>query len=118
MSTKKEKMKLLLVIGAGAFLVGCASTSGVMPYGKDTYVISRTDNSLTASVSALKGEALKDASQFCAKTGNSYEVIGGYDVQRSFGKIPTTEIQFKCVKDGGLELNQPQQQATPNLQKK
>lgn len=87
----------MMAVACASILVGCASSSGVAPYGKDTYMVSRTDNSFTASVSALKGEALRDANEFCSKTGKSYEVVGGYDVPRSLGTIPLAEIQFRCV---------------------
>lgn len=65
--------------------------------GKDTYMVSRGDNSPTASLTTIKITALNDASAYCAKTGNTYVVVGGYDVPRSLGQFPQTEIQFKCV---------------------
>lgn len=78
-------------------LSGCATSSGVVPMGKDTYMVSRGDNSPAASLTALKAAALNDASEYCAKTGNTFAVVGGLDVPRSFGQFPQTEIQFKCV---------------------
>jgi putative hemolysin len=90
-------MKTTIVLCAIAALTGCASTTGVVPMGKDTYMISRSDNSPAASLGALKVETLNEASVYCAKTGNTYAVVGGYDVPRSLGQFPQTEVQFRCV---------------------
>ena len=88
-------MKTLII--AAILLAGCASNSGVVQMGKDAYMVARSDNSPAASLSSIKSAALRDASDHCAKTGDTYSVTGGYDVPRSLGQFPQTEVQFKCV---------------------
>jgi hypothetical protein len=78
-------------------LAGCTTTTGVVPMGKDTYMVSRSDNTITASLGTIKQQALNDAREHCAKSGQSYSVVGGYDVPRALGQFPQTEVQFKCV---------------------
>jgi hypothetical protein len=65
--------------------------------GKDTFMVSRTNNSPLATNAELKMAALNDAQDHCQKTGMTYAVVGGYDVPRSLGTYPQTEIHFRCV---------------------
>lgn len=90
-----------LALFCAAVLAGCAATTGVVPIGKDTYMVSHRDNGPTASLGALKAAAYKDAAQFCAGRGKSAEVLRSNDVPRSFGQFPETEVQFTCVGQRG-----------------
>jgi len=86
--------KILLVIPF--ILAGCASTTGVVATGKDSYMIAREDNSPTASLGSIKAATFKEASEFCAAKGKALQVIKENDVPRSFGQFPQTNLQFKC----------------------
>ena len=88
-------MKLPLI--ATLLLVGCASSTGVIPIGKETYSISRTDNGPAASLGEMKASAYKEAAAFCGTKGKQLQVLLSNDVPRSFGQFPQTEIQFTCT---------------------
>jgi len=88
-------MKILLV--ATMLVVGCASSTGVIPIGKETYSISRTDNGPAASLGDLKASAYKEAAAFCEAKGKQLQVLRSSDVPRSFGQFPQTEVQFTCT---------------------
>ena len=90
-------MKRIMIVGVLVTLVGCASTTGVVPMGRDTYMVAREDNGPAASIGAIKAAALKDASVFCGAKGQTFEVVNSNDVPRSFGQFPQTQLQFRCV---------------------
>lgn len=87
----------LLCLAAAIVMTGCASTTGVVPAGKDTYMIAREDNSPAASLGAIKAATLKEAGSFCAGQGKSMQVTKESDTPRSFGQFPQTTLHFTCV---------------------
>ena len=91
-------MKYILVITCVA-LFGCASNSGVVPMGNNTYMVSRQAATGFSGMGTLKAEAMKEAYAQCQKTGKSVEVIETIDAKPPyiFGNFPKTEIRFKCV---------------------
>jgi hypothetical protein len=78
-------------------LAGCASTTGVIPAGKDQYMISREDNGPASSLGAIKAQVFQEAAAFCAGEGKTMEIIREIDVPLSLGQFPQTSLQFKCV---------------------
>tara|TARA_R110001592_G_scaffold363231_2_gene681935 strand:+ start:1587 stop:1865 length:279 start_codon:yes stop_codon:yes gene_type:complete len=91
------KLKYLLPI---VFLVGCASNSGIVPMGNDTYMVSRQAASGFSGMGTLKADAMREAYAQCQQTGKRVEVIETIDAKPPyiFGNFPKTEIRFKCVK--------------------
>jgi hypothetical protein len=69
----------------------------VIPIGKDTFSISRTDNGPTSSLGEMKASAYKEAAVYCSSQGRQLQVIRSNDVPRSFGQFPQTEVQFTCM---------------------
>ena len=80
-------------------LSGCASNSGVVPMGNDTYMVSRQAASGFSGMGTLKADATREAYQQCQLTGKRVEVIEAIDAKPPyiFGNFPKTEIRFKCV---------------------
>jgi hypothetical protein len=77
-------------------VTGCASSTGVVPMGKDTYMIAREDNGPASSLGAIKAATFKEAAEFCAGKGKSMQVTKESDTPRSFGQFPQTSVQFTC----------------------
>ena len=92
----KTLLTLLLVL-----LAGCASNSGVVPMGSDTYMVSRQAATGFTGMGTLKAEAMREAYDQCQKTGKSVRVIETVDAKPPYilGNFPKTEIRFKCVAD-------------------
>jgi hypothetical protein len=90
-----KKVAILLCAG----LAGCASNSGIVQMGPDTYLVSRQAATGFSGMGTLKADALKEAYEQCQKTGKSVKIIEAIDAQPPyiFGNFPKTEIQFKCV---------------------
>jgi hypothetical protein len=90
------KPKYLLPI---LFLTGCASNSGIVPMGNDTYMVSRQAATGFTGMGTLKADAMREAYSQCQEDGKRVEVIETIDAKPPyiFGNFPKTEIRFKCV---------------------
>ncbi len=88
----------LLVV---ATLAGCASNSGIVQMGSNTYMVSRQAATGFTGMGTLQAEAMKEAFDQCQKTGKAVEVIETVDAKPPYilGNFPKTEIRFKCVTD-------------------
>lgn len=88
-----------IVIFAAVALTGCASNSGVVAMGQDTYFVSRQSGNALAGMGNLKAEAIGEASQFCGSKGKSLQVTSQKDAEPPFilGNYPKSEITFRCV---------------------
>lgn len=80
-------------------LVGCASNSGVVAMGPDSYFVSRQAATGFSGQGTLKAEAMAEAGTFCTKKGKTAEVTSQQDAKPPFilGNYPKTEITFRCV---------------------
>ena len=101
-------MKKIIIAGV-IFLAGCASNSGVLPIGQDTFMVSRQAATGFSGSGTLKAEAFQEASQYCAKLGKSLQVISTHEASPPyiFGNFPKAEIQFMCLDAKDAELNRP-----------
>jgi hypothetical protein len=89
-------MKLaILFVAVG--LTACASSTGVIPAGKDQFMISREDNGPAASLGTIKAKVFQEAGAFCSGRGQTMQIIKENDVPRSFGQFPQTSLLFTCV---------------------
>ena len=90
-------MKIIIIIGA-IFLAGCASNSGVVLMGQDTFMVSRQAATGFSGSGTLKAEALQEASQYCANQNMSLQVINIIEAKPPyiFTNFPKAEVQFRC----------------------
>lgn len=89
-------MKNCKIISAAAlslFVAGCATSSGVLPIGRDSFTL--TVQSSTAA--AAKQDAITEANAYCAKKSESIEVLRMRPDSDAYG-WHSYEINFKCVK--------------------
>lgn len=87
----------IAIICVALGLSACASSTGVIPAGKDQFMISREDNGPAASLGTIKAQVFQEAGAYCAGKGKSMQIIKENDVPRSFGQFPQTSLQFTCV---------------------
>ena len=83
-----------------SLFAGCATTTtGPIPAGKNTYVMSRQEGAFPSGSEPLMAEVLVEANLFCANQDkevtliNSHEASGPY----IFGNYPKATITFSCV---------------------
>lgn len=93
-------MKARVLVGLITItLLGCASTSEVMPVGKDTYRVSAEMGGQLPSWADVKGLALTEANKFCQEK-NMYMEEGGWETHGARGWTPlNAELTFKCISE-------------------
>lgn len=101
--------RLFTMLSAIMILSGCASNSGVMPIGKDTFMVSRQAASGFSGSGTLKAEAFQEASQHCEALGKNIQVVSTHEAAPPYvlGNFPKAEIQFMCLDARDAELNRP-----------
>ena len=98
-----------IIIAVAIFLAGCASNSGVIPIGQDTFMVSRQAATGFSGSGTLKAEAFQEASQYCEKLGKSLQVVSTHEASPPYilANFPKAEIQFMCLDAKDAELNRP-----------
>lgn len=101
-------MKSLILILALA-IVGCASNSGVVPIGPDTYMVSRQAATGFTGAGTLKADAFREANEFCISQKKSIRVTNSNESHPPYivGNFPRAEVQFMCLEQGDSELTRP-----------
>ncbi len=92
-------MQKLNVFAAIVILLsGCATDSGVVQMGKDTFIITKQAATGFSGIGDLKAEVLKEAYAQCSKTGQSVKVIDSQESKPPyiFGNFPRIELTFSC----------------------
>lgn len=92
-------MKLSLVFACAVLsLAGCAS-SGVVPYDKGTYMISKQSASgVFGTPDGVRADIYTEANAFCARTNQAVETVN-VEVKGAipFVRTGSAMLQFKCV---------------------
>lgn len=91
-------MKSIMLAAMILALAGCAS-SGPVPLGKDTYMISKQSaGGIFVAASVVKADILKEASAFCTSQNKGFEVITATETNAiPFARQTSAEAQFKCL---------------------
>ncbi|MDP2784904.1 MAG: hypothetical protein Q8O38_09990 [Sulfurimicrobium sp.] len=89
-------------------LTGCAS-SGPVPIGKDTYMISKQSaGGAFVAASSVKADVFREANEFCNSQGKTFQVVGTNQVEALIGsRMPSAEVQFMCLDSHDAELKRP-----------
>ena len=93
-------MKSFLVVALFAVVAsGCASNSGVVQMGSDTYFISKQAATGFTGLGSLRGDAMREAYAQCSKSGKSVQVTDTQDSKPPYllGNFPRVDITFRCV---------------------
>ena len=98
-------------------LVGCAINSGVVPVGKDTYMVSRQAATGFTGSGKLKARALQEASQFCEKQGKKLQTVSFSETKPPYilTNFPKAEIQFMCLDANDPQLMRPRYEREPDV---
>ena len=87
--------KLILLVFV---LTGCATNSGVIPDGKDAYLVLVSGGHGFASAGVLKIDAYKEASAYCKKLDKQLETISDKTIQAGvLASSSEAELRFKCI---------------------
>ena len=112
-----KMLKLICIVFYSLnFLIGCASSSGVVPIGPDTFLISRQAGSGFTGLGSLKADAFGEASRFCVSQNKYIRVVNTTESSPPylFGNFPRAEVQFMCLEKGDSELTRPKLESRPD----
>lgn len=99
-------MKQIIMAGI-VVLSGCAS-SGVVPIGQDTYMITKQSaGGMFVSPGSIKVEIFREAQSFCQSEGKIFQVVGTNELASFPGRLPSAEVQFMCLNKGDREVARP-----------
>ena len=113
-----NKVWISASLSTAIMLAGCASSTGVLPVGPDTYSITTGASSARGGMAGARGTALKEAGEYCAKAGKqilvqdisaSSSFASGFDISQN------SNVIFRCLSDGDPELKRPNLEARPDV---
>jgi hypothetical protein len=90
----KTQLPLLFAVAA---TLGCASTTGVVSVGENSYSVMRSDYGPLGNLNDVKAQAYKDAASFCASQGKKLNVVSTTGVPRALAQFPEAEVKFSCI---------------------
>ncbi len=77
-------------------LVGCTSSSGVIPMGDDTYSIMVSAHSTLVPAGGIKEDAYKNAHKHCTALSKSLEEVS-LNSSSGIATPPEVELKFRCI---------------------
>jgi hypothetical protein len=100
----------------GVALAGCASNSGVVPIGKDTYMVSRQAATGFSGSGTLKAEAFREANEFCQLQHKVLQVVSTQEARPPYilANFPKAEVQFMCLDEKDPEVARPKLKKAPD----
>ena len=104
------------VIGLALALTSCASHTGVVSMGKDTYMIAKQQATGFPGLGNMKAEIIGEASRHCAGIDKELMIVSTQETQPPYilGNYPRSELQFMCLTKGDPELQRPRLAKTPD----
>lgn len=91
-------MKNLCFIIPFVLLSACATSSGIVSIGGDTYMVSRSEKGFNTTGSRVKADALREANDFCLSSGKKIEIVKTTQLDmKPFRSDSQAEIEFRCV---------------------
>lgn len=107
-------MRKHMIIAAAVALAGCTTTSGIQPIGPDTFLLSKGQGHGFSGSAGLKGEVVREANEFCRRTGKQMKVHSMAEQPQGPMGYPSIELQFLCLADGDKELTRPKLEPAPS----
>ena len=97
-------VSFLLAILVSLFVGGCATNTGVVSIGQDTYTVAKQTVGLSSqALFPLEAANIREGADYCAKLGKVFEFVAIKETQPPyiFGNFPRSELQFKCGAKNG-----------------
>jgi hypothetical protein len=90
------------------FVSGCATSSGVIPIGLDTYMIARSQKGFDTIGGQVKADVYKEAIAFCTKLKKNVQIVKVSQKDMvPFTSDAQAEIEFMCLDKDDPELTRP-----------
>jgi hypothetical protein len=107
-------MYRLVALASAALLASCSS-SGVVPIGPDTYMISKPGDFFTFTGGSVAADLYREAGAYCAQEHKNLMPVHVSASDSGYAKVASAELQFRCLADGDPELKRPVMRDTPNV---
>ncbi|MCF6289530.1 MAG: hypothetical protein L3J03_00785 [Desulfobacterales bacterium] len=109
-------MKNIVFLFSLLLILGCASNSGVVPIGPETFMVSRQAATGFSGLGTLKADAFKEANEYCTSQNKNIRVVNTNESSPPYvmGNFPRAEIQFMCLDKNDAELTRPKMQKAPD----
>ncbi len=91
-------------------LLGCATkSSGPIPAGENTWVLTRQEGAFPSGSEPLLAEALAESRAFCSNMGKSFKLVDTYQNAGPYimGNYPKATITFSCI-DSNDDVSEPE----------
>jgi hypothetical protein len=97
-------------------LAACASHTGIVQMGQDTYMIAKQQATGFPGLGNMKAEIIGEASRHCAGLAKELQIVSTQETQPPYilGNYPRSEIQFMCLAAGDRDLQRPKLQKAPD----
>lgn len=97
-------------------LFGCASHSGVVQMGKDTYLIAKQQATGFPGLGNIKAEIIAEGSAYCRGINKEFQIVSVNETKPPYilGNYPRSEITFMCITADDPEHLRPKLQKTPD----
>ncbi|WP_206668767.1 hypothetical protein [Lacisediminimonas profundi] len=97
-------------------LWGCASHTGVVSMGQDTFMIAKQQATGFPGPGNMKGEIIAEGSAHCSSQGKSFRILNMQESQPPYilGNYPRSEIQFMCIPKDDPDHQRPKLVQSPN----
>ena len=107
-------MKKSLVI-IPILLVGCAS-SGPVPVGQDTFMITKQSTTGFHSGASVKAEIFREANEHCLKSGKQLQPVSDRQLDGVPGRsFANAELVYRCLSPADFQLYRPTPKPVPNV---
>lgn len=108
--------KVLTICIASLTISSCASHTGIVQMGQDTYMIAKQQATGFPGLGNMKAEIIGEASLYCSQYNKQLQIVSTQESQPPYilGNYPRSEIQFMCLTQGDSELHRPKLKQTPN----
>ena len=108
-------MRLLLLISAIALAASGCAGPGVVPMGRDTYMIAKDGSFSTFGGAAVKAELYQEADAFCGKKGKQLMPVKEASRDSGYGRYANAELQFRCLDANDPEMRRPTMESEPTM---
>jgi hypothetical protein len=110
-------MRIVGIVVLCAALGGCASSTGILPAGPDTYTISERFAPIRGGSDEAERSALTKANEFCAQQGRQFVPSDMGQKAGMTDRSVTTgfAVTFKCLLPNDPAIKGYQLQQAPNI---
>ncbi len=99
--------RIITSLGLIGLISGCATTSDIVPYGKDTYMLSAGDFWGGYSSGTLQVKAAQRANEYCQSMGKVFVVRNTGTAGVQGWTSTSSTLVFSCVDEKDAENTRP-----------